>query len=667
MTQTFRSTHLTSVEISNAQAHLNGFDPLEVNLDPSGLERNIAQDAVKREVLNILKSYTGYFDCFSELLQNALDALDARATAEGFAPKLWIKIDIGGGRITVIDNGSGMDLNQVKFCFRPNVSFKSRKVSRGHKGVGATFLAYGFSAIRIFTKTSSSTISGQMRNGRQWAEDHTDSYPRPVFELSELRPIELENEKSGTAIEILIGEQRPQLPWLGASSAAQWYDVLRIKTPLGGIYLSAGGRKQDTVVTVDVMDLAGTITQLADKNTEYYYPHDMPILQKVASISEIEKAVAEIKGDPSTRLNRLNDKYRRLDAMYEVWSGKDILADAVLSRNLDEDQKILVEKHNVTVYGCFVSTAKSWGVFQKETLKVRTNAVLLRGGLQFASDFMPQGDLSVIPLTSTIGYQANTHVIIHLTDGNPDMGRKVFQPEIKVLGDELARRIVDVFKRYLSLVREDTGISNIQSSRILWEFKKQQEEHLSKHPLQFRSGDRKLSIISEPQSEQDVVALFHELLGMGLLQGFGIYSTSESEKYDCIFHTDVTSREQLFSEEQPLGVSERVLEDGQSPPWVLEYKFDSDSLIADFSKELKHISDVRLLVCWSIGSKTRAEFNLRPYLAGDEGSTRQIFGTTHAAYQDRELRFDIIALQDLLAFSRDRDGESARQRQLYLS
>ena len=102
------------------------------------------------------------------------------------------------------------------------------------------------------------------------------------------------------------------------------------------------------------------------------------------------------------------------------------------------------------------------------------------------------------------------------------MGRKVFQPEIKLLGDELARRAVDVFKRYLTLVREDTGVSNIQSSRVLWEFKKQQEDHLSKHPLQYRDGDRKLSIISEPQSEQDVVALFHELLGIGLLQGFGI-------------------------------------------------------------------------------------------------------------------------------------------------
>jgi hypothetical protein len=71
---------------------------------------------------------------------------------------------------------------------------------------------------------------------------------------------------------------------------------------------------------------------------------------------------------------------------------------------------------------------------------------------------MPQGDLMVIPLTSTIGYQANTHILVHLTDGNPDMGRKVFQPETKALGDELARRVVDVFKRYLSLMREDTGV-----------------------------------------------------------------------------------------------------------------------------------------------------------------------------------------------------------------
>ena len=116
------------------------------------------------------------------------------------------------------------------------------------------------------------------------------------------------------------------------------------------------------------------------------------VLQKVQSVTDIEAAVAEIKGDPSTRLNRLNDKFRRLDAMYDVWSEKDILADPILSRNLDEDQRILIEKHKVTVYGCFVSTAKSGLFSRKDELKVRASAVLLRGGLQLASDFMPQAN-----------------------------------------------------------------------------------------------------------------------------------------------------------------------------------------------------------------------------------------------------------------------------------
>ena len=155
---------MSVVEKPDFQASLNGFDPLEVNLDQRGLERNIALDAVKREVVNILKSYTGYFDCFSELLQNALDALDACAAEERFTPKLWIKIDVGGGRITLIDNGIGMNVNQVEFCSRRNVSFKSRKVSRGHKGVGATFLAYGFSAIRTY-QDEHQRNRGQMRMG----------------------------------------------------------------------------------------------------------------------------------------------------------------------------------------------------------------------------------------------------------------------------------------------------------------------------------------------------------------------------------------------------------------------------------------------------------------------------------------------------------------------
>jgi hypothetical protein len=62
---------------------IQGFDPLSETQTSGGLEKRIAEEAVRREVTNILKSYTGYYDLFSELLQNALDG-PSRLTNSAF-------------------------------------------------------------------------------------------------------------------------------------------------------------------------------------------------------------------------------------------------------------------------------------------------------------------------------------------------------------------------------------------------------------------------------------------------------------------------------------------------------------------------------------------------------------------------------------------------------
>ncbi|WP_084629483.1 ATP-binding protein [Mesorhizobium sp. LSHC412B00] len=646
---------------------IEGFDPLAENHIPGGLEKSIAEEAVRREVLNILKSYTGYFDLFSELLQNSLDAVDIRKKLEGddYKPRIQIEIDISKNRVRVCDNGCGMDSDQFRFCFRPNVSFKSRKDSRGHKGVGATFVAYGFSSVRLITKQKGGSIAGQLNSGRQWAEDTSGSFPRPRFSAIAHHAEGLEHETSGTCVEVLIeSQQRPKLAWIQATNADQWLDLLRIKTPIGGIYLSASGRDINVEYHVKVTDLSGKSTYAKNRDIDYYYPHEIPLIYKQKSLSEIEKKIQSISGDLSTRLQKLPDEFRRLDAVWDVWKSEDILKEIHISRNLDEDQKILVSKHDITVYGCFLSSAKTWTTFQKDILKVHPNAVLLRGGLQLASDFMPQGDLSVIPLTSTIGYQNNTHIVVHLRDGNPDMGRKVFQPEIKALADELGRRAVDVFKRYLSLMREDTGAPTGTAARDLRDFIKQQETYRESKPLALRFRNRACALQSEPQSEQDVIALFHELVGMGIFEGYGFLATSESERYDSIFVTNYEDDSALYSVERKLGVSPSS-ERRESIPYVLEYKYDSDALVDDFAKEKKYPQDIKLLVCWRVGQKTAREFGVSPYLVGEEGSVREFFGSTHALYQLREKRLEVICLRDLISYLRDPDEEEARQSQYY--
>jgi hypothetical protein len=70
----------------------------------------------------------------------------------------------------------------------------------------------------------------------------------------------------------------------------------------------------------------------------------------------------------------------------------------------------------------------------------------------------------VIPLTRSVQYQNNAHVIVHFDEGNPDLGRKTFQPELTALAETLASRAVRAFLRYRSYLEKDTGAEDFPVS-----------------------------------------------------------------------------------------------------------------------------------------------------------------------------------------------------------
>jgi len=655
---------------------IDGFDPLSATegaADASYL--TVVEEASKRIVHNILKSYTGYFDVFAEMLQNSLDAVQLRERVDGsaYTPKIWITIDIPGGIVRVVDNGVGMTEGEFKYCLRPSVSFKKQADLRGHKGVGATFLAYGFSFLKLQSRKDGSELAAILRQGRQWAEDSSGTVPRPKFEAVQFEVKELVGESSGTAAEVLVGKsagERPQrLNWIGAQSAEQWLQVLRIKTPVGGIYLSTSSRPKIRV-NVRVRSMEGTETSIDTDSPEYFYPHEIENL-KTQSLGDIVKNLTKIQGDAATKFAKLPPEFKKLDCIWEVWSKDELLEDeSYFTTALDEERRTLIDKHTVVVYGCFLRSAKIWGEVNDDVIKLRKGQRLIQGGLQLASDFMPQGDLTIIPLTSTIGYQANSHVVVHFTDGNPDMGRKVFQPELKDLAEALSVRVVNVFKRFLTHLRPDTGAQAITPDRELYDWKKAQEEVRNKNPLGFEYQGRALPMISEPQQEQDVVALFHELMGLGILRGYRVFATSQSDRYDSLFFWDYHAADKLMFDTKAnrLGVNRDLADSGASEPKVLEYKYSFDSLISDFEKEEKFAKQIDLVVCWSPGKAYKEKFQFESLLVADEGSSRQCFGSTHHAYavgaHDRPA-FEVIVLEDLLAWLQNPADEEARQRSKY--
>ncbi len=120
---------------------------------------------------------------------------------------------------------------------------------------------------------------------------------------------------------------------------------------------------------------------------------------------------------------------------------------------------------------------------------------------------MPQGDLSIIPLTSTIGYQANSHLIVHFTDGNPDLGRKVFQPELKDLADDLSVRAVNVMKTVsFSICVRILGQRLLRQIRSCTNGRRLRKKFRDRNPLSLEYNGVRLGLVSTPQQEQDVVA-----------------------------------------------------------------------------------------------------------------------------------------------------------------
>jgi hypothetical protein len=653
-------------------ARLDGFDPLAA--EDHDLNQ-VLEDANRRVVYNILKSYTGYYDLFSELLQNALDAVQGKhgLEIEGYQPTIYITIDIQGSSVRVVDNGVGMNEEQFKFCLRPNVSFKRQQDLRGQKGVGATFLAYGYSFIKLQSKTNASKLAALLRQGRQWAEDESGNVPRPRFEAVEFAVPELTNETSGTSVEIVLGQsagERPRnMSWIGAQTAEQWIDVLRIKTPLGGVYLSSPAKFLPKI-ELRVRSAEGSWTQVSTDRAEYYYPHEIPNL-KAQTLTDIQKSIAAITGDPATQFTKLSPDFKKLDCIWDIWTKDDLLNEKSLFYSaLDEEDRLLIERHRVIVYAVFLRSAKIWGEFNEDVLKLRKGQRIIYGGLQIATDFMVQGDLSIIPLTSTIGYQANSHVVVHFTDGSPDLGRKVFQPELTKLAEDLAVRAVNTMKRYLQHMKPDTGAKTITPDRELHEWKKYQEEYRERNSLSLKLDSFPLALVSFPQQEQDVVALFHELVGMGVLKGFKFYASSQSDRYDCLFYMDYEGGSQVLFDraDNRIGIN-RVYELPYiTEPKVLEYKYSFDSLVADIDKEIKFEKQIDFVVCWQIGHKYKERFYLQSLLVGDEGSSRDIFGATHQAFavgSQSQPSFEILVLEDFLNWIKDPTSEEARQSQMY--
>ncbi|WMJ77558.1 MULTISPECIES: ATP-binding protein [unclassified Sedimentibacter] len=648
------------------------FDPLSIKY--TGTEEVVIK-SLKREIKNILSSYVGWFDTFCELIQNALDSVEERqkCAEKNYIPKINILINIMDNYVAVTDNGMGFSEEQYVKFLAPNFSFKSGQ-TRGHKGVGSTYLAYGFNYIQISTKNNDFNARGVMSNARNWLDDENPAgNPRVVPDTKDTKDDFYKTIDQGVSVCVKYDTNTypKDLSWIKVDDADNWLKLLRVKTGLGAII-----ENPKIHTSVKVISKQGKET-LSEMEGIRYLSID-EFVKKSLKYTDIKVKFDKLYKEYGAEY-RIPSKYCNLDSIYDMWNYNRILEEI----SLDDNQKILINKYKPTVYFCYVYSVQIWNKINS-VLKLRSGVNALYGGIQLAANNMPQGELIQIPLTRNIGRQNQAHIVVHFENCSADLGRKGFQKEITDLAKEVARKILDgPLLKMKKCFRKNTGTApDLMREQKLDEWKTIMLEHEKECPLELINENffiplKQISITSIPTREQDVIALFNQLIAGGVIRGIRIMSTNERFTYDGLYKIVIEepTENHIYNKiTNPLGVSEENVVDilDKSPhgfssyPKVLEYKYSLDGLIEDLESGLKNSNDIGLIIAWNAGQLYKKSFYIESLLSEDNIQLRQYHGVTHRLLDisNNEIVADMILLEDLILYLNN-PNECALQQEKY--
>lgn len=653
-----------------SEINISSWDPLETAND---IDKDVVAAAKKREIKNILKSYVSNYDPFSELLQNAMDAVEKRKNQlSSYIPKIFIHIDLNENSIEICDSGCGFEESEFRAFLAPSISFKSGGKTRGNKGVGVTYIAYGFNNLFIRTKNPHFSYQGLMRRGREWIENIDGSVARPKIEKTETQSDLFNQIDQGSSFKIIFtgSHIRPaNLSWYKATTAEQWMYLLLLKTPLGAIQLSDKNDSQDIIFDLQVTAPNGDVTRKTDTLASYKFPHnEISASQNYTKIKEnIKKSL-----DQGQDIQKTSLRFRNSNGIYEFYTSESLLS---LIKEKDGDEYELIKNYKVTAYGYFAYSTEVWDQLNDKKAKLRKNLRIMKGGLCIANNRMIQGENITIPLTKNIGHQNQTHVIVHFEGADPDLGRKGFQPELKDLAEKISVAIVRELSNQRMYLKSDSGAqADIEREIKVDQWLRELEDHEKNNPLVldndvFFLPTKKISIGAVPQSEQDVIVLFNQLLAGGVIRGIRLLATSQSSQYDGVFRFCAEEPlENLFFDKHknPLGVnSEQLIKPYIIKPKILEYKYTLDGLIREFESEVKDERSIELAIFWSMGTEYEKKYNVISLLDFDNIHHRKHHGITHILNTNTNSYIFAICLEELFELLNDQDKAQEKQKAKY--
>lgn len=615
--------------------------------------RTLTDDAaaawIKQRVTNVIKSYHNATDVIAEPIQNAVDEVLSAAGISDTG-QVRIVLDTDEDKISVWDNGRGISTDVIERYLAPDVGSKReaflKGLVRGHKGVGLTFLAYGFNFFEIESRTTSEHYRVRIEGGRSWVDATDPTIPPPVGQLL-ISGVDFKNgrlESTGTIVTIgLSPATEPRSLRHAFPSIDYAITAIRNQTAAGIVQPPSITKKRDMAVTLEYRS-QGT-TNSRDVPAVYRYPHmDTPAGVRTLNLGEWLKQ------------NRASEPPARERKAYHAcysYLGPEQLLELLKDRTGEklvttDEVRDFVLTHEVHVY-CLFSYSASYRDQIREAWNIAGNRKFLYSpSLRIATDGMISSWSREIALTHRGFNVDRTWLVYSMRAIEPDLGRKDFPPDVKdfiSLTEELvANEVAFKSRPFLRIAPpRSSGPPSGYVAPAVKAYQRRARPLVPGHLPEFGN----IRLATEPASEQDVIALFSELVGMGVLAHLRPVFYSGFDYYDSFFEyigSDVHSR---LKELLP-GVDDV---DEREREGVAEFKFSADSLLDDVVASIKRWTDMTFLICWEIGRERRA-------VGGDEmtidvpadTTSRRYHGITHIArlQSGGEHTVFVVALKDLL-------------------
>jgi len=636
------------------------FNPLRINEQmPFPEIETYFNNLKKNEIRQIIKSYHQTYDHLHEILQNAIDACELAfnkyielysGTQETpYEPKVDIYINADTNELIVNDNGMGMTLEEVqKYLFTPYATNKRDQTirQRGEKGVGNAFLAYGSNGYHFTTRHMDDTdyIAGRIGDGIVWALGSEDNARIPVVEPAD--PDEhFENVLHGTTIKVIFSEQTniKRLSDQG-TTILQWEAILRIHTSVGYIDLS-GDDSFLNALKVNLHVTHNGVMQSKIVQKGYLYPH------KVEGITHVKRSDLQ-RG----QMGRLPTTQTMKHCIYDFYDSEAVKEKALVklesyyrfgpSRNeLREDINTL----SPSAYVAFNWSNEFWDDINRTLFGEARRE--LDHGIVFATKTQRIAEPKKIEFSFRSGDYNRFHIVLDMRELEADIGRKSLERRVTNLGSLIADAYQQDFVNNQDALRPNPRARREDEEATLEKLL----DRAINSGVNLSVPSMPLGLGKIPREEQDVVALFFNLLGNGAIKGYTFFSTLISQQYDGVGYFDLEKVERNIYHpvNNPIGIpDENFARNGRktsSRRNFIEFKLSTDGLIRDIKRADKQLRDIKWLVCWEKGNLHTSEgISIDEILEDHQRGHREYYGVTDLMRDQAGTIVHVIRLEKVI-------------------